>query len=132
VVGAHEGRAGAGAEPSGAKVRILRGATKLRRHHPFFLGNSNQKDCMESANKGQKTAHHRCLVTSPLPATDPEHSEPGGAGVRGRGALTAVGAHEGRAGRGRSRAVRKAAGSNPSGSYQQHIKSSPSLVYLPS
>ena len=30
----------------------------------------------------------RCLVTSPVPATDPEHSEPGGAGVRGRGALS--------------------------------------------
>ena len=41
-------------------------------------------------------------ATSPLPATDPEHSKPGGAGVRGR-ALSGVGAHEGRAGRGPSR-----------------------------
>ena len=28
------------------------------------------------------------IATSPDPATDPEHSEPGGAGVRGRGALS--------------------------------------------
>jgi hypothetical protein len=30
----------------------------------------------------------RRAATPPLPATDPEHSEPGGAGVRGRGALS--------------------------------------------
>jgi hypothetical protein len=48
----------------------------------------------------------RCLVKSPLPETDPEHSEPGGAGVRGR---------EGVQQRGPSRAVRKAGGSNSLG-----------------
>ena len=30
----------------------------------------------------------RRVATPPVPATDPEHSEPGGAGVRGRGALS--------------------------------------------
>jgi hypothetical protein len=41
----------------------------------------------------------RRAATSPVPATDPEHSEPGGAGVRGRGALSGGSTLEGRAGR---------------------------------
>ena len=60
----------------------------------------------------------RRAATPPVPATDTEHSEPGGAGVRGRGALSGGSTPEGRAGRGPSRAVRQAAGSNPSGRYQ--------------
>ena len=51
-------------------------------------------------------------ATSPVPATDPEHSEPGGAGAGGR---SAVGAHEGRAGRGPGREVQEVRGSNPAG-----------------
>jgi hypothetical protein len=35
-----------------------------------------------------RAAVHSRVATPPVPATDPERSEPGGAGVRGRGALS--------------------------------------------
>jgi hypothetical protein len=61
----------------------------------------------------------RRVATSPVPATDPEHSEPGGAGVRGRGALSGGSTRGGRGAGAEPSAVQEAGGSNPSGSYQR-------------
>ena len=73
----------------------------------------------------------RLVATPPVPATDTEHSEPGGAGVTGRGALSG-GITQGARGAGAepSGAI-GCAGSNPSGSY--HIfgtSRSPSALFL--
>ena len=63
-----------------------------------------------------------CSATSsPFPVTDPEHSEPGGAGVRGR-ALSGGSPRGARgAGAGPGREVQEVRGSNPAGVTTLHL-----------
>jgi hypothetical protein len=56
------------------------------------------------------TAAPRRVATPPLPATDPEHSEPGGAGVRGKGALSGGSTRGARGGGGAERSGAKGCG----------------------
>jgi hypothetical protein len=65
----------------------------------------------------------RRLATPPLPATDPEHSEPGGADVRGRGRSAAGGGSTrgARGAGGEPGGAKGWGGSNPSASYQNSI-----------
>ncbi len=71
----------------------------------------------------------RCLVTSPLPATNPEHSEPGGAGVRRRGALSGGAQSRGARGAGAEPSGAKGSGFESFRSYQKQ-EGPPSLVPL--
>ncbi len=66
-------------------------------------------------------AYHQVYdyIWLPVPATDTEHSKPGGAGVRGRGALSGGSTRGARGAGAEPSGAKGCAGSNPSGSYQK-------------